>query len=405
MPELPEVETVRRRLAPVLEGATIERAEIVDPRLTRPVEPGLVAERARRRADRRASTGAGSTCSWRLASGRTLVVHLRMTGSFRHAPDGRAARGRVPARDARGSTPGADVAYRDVRRFGTWELLDEGHLRPYLATRLGPEPLGASFSAARLARSPRGARAPVKAFLLDQRRIAGIGNIYADEALWRARIHPLRPGRRARRRRGRAPAPRRPGCAPARRRAAGLDAPRLRDARRRRRRHAARVPRLRPARRAVRPLRQRRSSGSSSAAAGRGSARAASGADGGRSYTRADGPHVDHRGGRAPLVPVRRGGPGAAPLHGGERADRGDGEGRPADEEPVRRPARAVLARRARAPPRPRRARQRSPARRSSARTTGSAPTATGSRSGSSGSRRCCGSSPRRSGTTARSSR
>ena len=86
-----------------------------------------------------------------------------------------------------------DVAYRDVRRFGTWELLDPDHLRPYLAARLGPEPLGPSFTAARLARAAAGRRAPIKAFLLDQRRIAGIGNIYADEALWRARIHPRRP--------------------------------------------------------------------------------------------------------------------------------------------------------------------------------------------------------------------
>jgi formamidopyrimidine-DNA glycosylase len=80
-----------------------------------------------------------------------------------------------------------------VRRFGTWELLDEPHVRPYLAARLGPEPLAASFSATRLATLAHGRRAPIKAFLLDQRRIAGVGNIYADEALWRARIHPLRP--------------------------------------------------------------------------------------------------------------------------------------------------------------------------------------------------------------------
>ena len=134
----------------------------------------------------------GKYLLWRLASGRTLVVHLRMTGSFRHAPTGE-----LPADTHRRATvlldTGAEVAYRDVRRFGTWELLDEGHLRPYLATRLGPEPLAPSFSAARLATIAEGRRSPVKAFLLDQRRVAGIGNIYADEALWRARIHPLRP--------------------------------------------------------------------------------------------------------------------------------------------------------------------------------------------------------------------
>ena len=191
VPELPEVETVRRQIAPVLEGATIVDAEIVDPRLTRPVEPGLVAgalvgERIAE-VDRR-----GKYLLIRLASGRTLVVHLRMTGSLRHAPSGG-----LPEDAHRRATlrldTGTDVAYRDVRRFGTWELLDEGHLRPYLAIRLGPEPLGASFSAARLAQLAAGRTAPVKSFLLDQRRIAGIGNIYADEALWRARVHPRCP--------------------------------------------------------------------------------------------------------------------------------------------------------------------------------------------------------------------
>ncbi len=191
MPELPEVETVRRRLAPVLEGATIERAEIADPRLTRPVEPGIVADAL-----------AGETVSsverrgkyllWRLASGRTLVVHLRMTGSFRHAgagelPDDAHRRAKLTL------DTGAEVAYRDVRRFGTWELLDADHLRPYFAARLGPEPLAASFSAARLGSLAAGRRLSVKGFLLDQKRLAGIGNIYADEALWRARIHPRRP--------------------------------------------------------------------------------------------------------------------------------------------------------------------------------------------------------------------
>jgi len=191
VPELPEVETVRRRLAPVVEGATIERAEIVDARLTRPVEPGIVAERlvgdAVAHLERR-----GKYLLWRLASGRTLVVHLRMTGSFRHAVAG-ALPDDAYRRATLGLDTGAEVAYRDVRRFGTWELLDEGHLRPYLGARLGPEPLAPSFSAARLGALAAGRRAPVKSFLLDQRRIAGVGNIYADEALWRARIHPLRP--------------------------------------------------------------------------------------------------------------------------------------------------------------------------------------------------------------------
>jgi formamidopyrimidine-DNA glycosylase len=191
MPELPEVETIRRGLAPVVEGATIEAAEIVDPRLTRPVDPDLVADALVGERivalDRR-----GKYLLWRLESGRTLVVHLRMTGSLRHA-----SRGTLPDDAYRRATlaldTGASVAYRDVRRFGTWELLDQDHLSPYLETRLGPEPLAPSFSATRLARLAAGRKAPIKAFLLDQRRVAGVGNIYADEALWRARIHPLRP--------------------------------------------------------------------------------------------------------------------------------------------------------------------------------------------------------------------
>ena len=191
MPELPEVETVRRRLAPVLVGATITSAEIVDPRLTRPVDPLLVAEALV--GERIAAVERrGKYLLWRLESGRTLVVHLRMTGSLRHA-----AGGGLPDDAYRRATlvldTGADVGYRDVRRFGTWELLDPDHLRPYLATRVGPEPLAPSFTAARLGSILAGRRASIKSVLLDQRRVAGVGNIYADEALWRARIHPRRP--------------------------------------------------------------------------------------------------------------------------------------------------------------------------------------------------------------------
>ena len=182
---------MRRRIAPVVEGATIAAAEILDARLTRPVDPGLVADAL---VGERIATieRRGKYLLWRLESRRTLVVHLRMTGSLMHAPAGD-----LPADAHRRATlsldTGAQVGYRDVRRFGTWELLDDGHLRPYLATRLGPEPLAPSFTSTRLARIVEGRRAPIKAVLLDQRRIAGIGNIYADEALWRARIHPRRP--------------------------------------------------------------------------------------------------------------------------------------------------------------------------------------------------------------------
>jgi formamidopyrimidine-DNA glycosylase len=80
-----------------------------------------------------------------------------------------------------------------VRRFGTWLVLDEAQIDPYLAARLGAEPLERAFTARRLAERLAGRRAPIKAALLDQRTLAGMGNIYVDEALWYAQIHPLRP--------------------------------------------------------------------------------------------------------------------------------------------------------------------------------------------------------------------
>jgi formamidopyrimidine-DNA glycosylase len=191
VPELPEVETVRRALAPVLEGATIASAEILDPRLTRPVEPSVIA--AALVGERIASIDRrGKYLLWRLESGKTLVVHLRMTGSLRHAPSGSLPDDAYRRATVRLDT-GSDVGYRDVRRFGTWELLEAEHVEPYLETRLGPEPLGSGFSSGRLTRVLSDRRASIKSVLLDQRRVAGIGNIYADEALWRARIHPLRP--------------------------------------------------------------------------------------------------------------------------------------------------------------------------------------------------------------------
>ena len=87
---------------------------------------------------------------------------------------------------------GTEVGYRDVRRFGTWLLLEPGELEPYLGARLGEEPLVAAFTAKGLGERLEGRRAPLKAALLDQRTLAGLGNIYVDEALWYAQLHPLR---------------------------------------------------------------------------------------------------------------------------------------------------------------------------------------------------------------------
>lgn len=191
MPELPEVETVRRALAPVLEGATIVAADIVDPRLTRPRDPRAVA--AELVGERVAEVGRrGKYLLLRLESGRTLVVHLRMTGSLRHAAEPGALPPDTHRRAVLRLDTGTVVGYRDVRRFGTWTLLEPDEEAVYLRGRLGPEPLAPSFTSSRLESILAGRRATVKTVLLDQRRIAGIGNIYADEALWSARLHPRR---------------------------------------------------------------------------------------------------------------------------------------------------------------------------------------------------------------------
>ena len=191
MPELPEVETVRRRLAPLLEGHVLEHVEITDPRLTRPHDPfetarELEGERVREVGRR------GKYLIVRFESGRALLIHLRMTGSLRHAP-----KGTLPDDPHRRAVvrldDESDVAYRDVRRFGTWLLLEPSEVESYLETKVGPEPLGRAYRATDLAARLAGRRAPVKAALLDPRTVAGVGNIYADEARWRARVHPLTP--------------------------------------------------------------------------------------------------------------------------------------------------------------------------------------------------------------------
>jgi formamidopyrimidine-DNA glycosylase len=195
VPELPEVESVRARLEPVLTGRRFERVEINDTRLVRPYEPAEVA--AELEGERvEAVERRGKYLIVRFESGRVLLIHLRMTGSFRHATSGLVASGLCDDPHRRAVVRldnGSDVTYRDVRRFGTWFLLEPGELEPYLAAKLGDEPLDALFTAARLGELLEKRRAPIKAALLDQRTLAGMGNIYVDEALWRARIHPLRP--------------------------------------------------------------------------------------------------------------------------------------------------------------------------------------------------------------------
>ncbi len=190
MPELPEVETVRARLEPVLVGRRFERVDIRDARLVRPLEPRQVA--AELEGERVAAVERrGKYLVVRFESGRALLIHLRMTGSLRHGAGG-SLQDDPHRRAVVSLDDGSDVAYRDVRRFGTWLLVEPDELDPYLAARLGEEPLAAAFTVAQLRRRLAGRRAPVKAALLDQRTLAGMGNIYVDEALWRARINPLR---------------------------------------------------------------------------------------------------------------------------------------------------------------------------------------------------------------------
>ncbi len=192
MPELPEVETVRRRIEPHLVGRRFEHVEILDTRLTRPIHPDVVAaELAGERVsavDRR-----GKYLLVVFESGRVLLIHLRMTGTMLHGGSGTFASQDPHRRAVVRLDDGSDVVYRDIRRFGTWLLLEPGELPGYIGSRLGREPLTPAFTAAELGRRLSARRTSVKAALLDQRSVAGLGNIYVDEALWHARIHPLRP--------------------------------------------------------------------------------------------------------------------------------------------------------------------------------------------------------------------
>jgi len=192
MPELPEVETIRRQLAPHLEGRRLERVEISDPRWTLPAAPATVAA-ALEGATVNGLARRGKYLIWELDGDRHLLVHLRMTGALLLD-----ATGTLPHTRARIElSDGHVLTYVDPRRFGTALLLSSSAERAaYLDARLGPEPLTAEFTAAYLRRRAAGRSAPVKSFILDQRNIAGVGNIYADEALHRARVHPLRPAGR-----------------------------------------------------------------------------------------------------------------------------------------------------------------------------------------------------------------
>jgi formamidopyrimidine-DNA glycosylase len=192
VPELPEVETIRGQLAPLVQGRTLARMEILDPRWSRPLAPQELSSALEGRRvlalERR-----GKYLLWRFAGEAYLAQHLRMTGSVLLDPRPEPLHTRVRL----AFEPAQKLAIVDPRRFGTGELLlGEPAMEAFFAARLGLEPLQEGFTAEHLREIARGRLGPIKAFLLDQRQIAGVGNIYADEALFRARIHPRRPAGR-----------------------------------------------------------------------------------------------------------------------------------------------------------------------------------------------------------------
>jgi formamidopyrimidine-DNA glycosylase len=205
MPELPEVETVVRQLEPEVEGHRIERLEVLDERWSRPVLPreleatvsGGTIERLGRR---------GKYILMGLDGERTLVMHLRMTGNLilregeemldpsegrrlyesERSTEERHLRARFLLDDGR------ELWFTDPRRFGEAFLLEDDRLEERFA-KLGVEPFSPEFTAQALGEMAAGRTAPLKSFLLDQSGVAGVGNIYADEALFRAGLHPLSP--------------------------------------------------------------------------------------------------------------------------------------------------------------------------------------------------------------------
>jgi formamidopyrimidine-DNA glycosylase len=197
MPELPEVETVRRGLLPVMEGALIAGADVRRPDLRWPLPPGMADRLTGRRV-----TALRRRSKYLLAdldSGETLLIHLGMSGrmqisgvtpgDFHHG---------LPAPQKHDHVilhmeDGTRITFNDARRFGAMDLMPtETALQHPLLAALGPEPFGNGFNEPYLAARLKGRRTPIKAALLDQSVVAGLGNIYVAEALFRAHVSPLR---------------------------------------------------------------------------------------------------------------------------------------------------------------------------------------------------------------------
>jgi len=208
MPELPEVETIRLQLVPVLTGRRIEQLEILDERWTRPVDPDEV-ETAVEGATVSGVERRGKYLLIEFEDGSSLSIHLRMTGNllvgssreeedvpprlggnrlYEPTPELTHLRARFTLDDS------STLLFCDVRRFGhAVHFADRDSRTRYLDDRLGIEPLDGGLTGEKLFEISRDRRTPLKSFLLDQHGVAGIGNIYADEALHRAGLHPLSP--------------------------------------------------------------------------------------------------------------------------------------------------------------------------------------------------------------------
>jgi formamidopyrimidine-DNA glycosylase len=206
MPELPEVETICRQLDPELAGVSIEALEVLDERWCRPVPPaeleaavtGVTIEGLGRR---------GKYLLLGLDGDRTLVMHLRMTGNLvlvddeskldpsegRRLYEGERSVSERHLRARFHLADGRELWFTDPRRFGEAFLVEGDAALAARFAKLGVEPLSEEFTADHLGEMAMGRSAPLKSFLLDQSRLAGVGNIYADEALFRARLHPLSP--------------------------------------------------------------------------------------------------------------------------------------------------------------------------------------------------------------------
>ena len=198
MPELPEVETVRRGLAPAMEGARFAKVEARRRDLRWPLQKDFA-----KRLEGKTVEGLGRRAKYLLAdlsSGDVLVMHLGMSGSFRVGQDAKPGvyyheRSKSTAHDhvVFHMSNGAIVTFNDPRRFGSMKLVARSKLdsEPLLRS-LGPEPLGNEFNAAMLARACTAKKTSLKVALSDQRVVAGLGNIYVCEALFRARLSPRR---------------------------------------------------------------------------------------------------------------------------------------------------------------------------------------------------------------------